>query len=136
MKNSITQESDFGCGVACFAFVTGTTYKQAVEFLGEAQAKSSRFWVKDFVAQLTRFGLDYVSKYVKPHVRNKIYKEGCIVLIRRSRIYPAGHYLVRHNSQWMDPWINLPSDKDIKNAKSGYRKKLPGKPMYVLLPVV
>jgi len=64
-----------------------------------------------------------------------MYEDGVIVFIKRSVRYPAGHYLARMNGQWMDPWINFPNDqniKNIKNATSGFRKKLPGKPIYAL----
>lgn len=134
MRESITQEFDYGCGIACFAFALGMTYRQAAEHLGERQANSTRFWIKDFTHALNNSGKPYVAKYMKPAMKNKIYSEGTIVLIRRSKRYPTGHYLIRHNGQWMDPWINLSADKNIMNAKSGFRKRLPGKPMYGLLP--
>jgi hypothetical protein len=35
----------------------------------------------------------------------------------------------------MDPWINILKDKKLINAKSGYRKRLPGSPMYAIIPV-
>lgn len=135
MRNSITQEFDYGCGIACFAFAMQITYKQAAKYLGNEQANSARFWIKDFTATLNGAGKKYQSKYVKPHLRREIYNEGAIVLIRRAKHYPSGHYLIRHNGQWMDPWINLPFDKDIRHAKSGFRKRLPGSPMYALMPL-
>jgi hypothetical protein len=134
MRESITQEFDYGCGIACFAFVLRLTYKQAVAYLGPQQATSTRFWIKDFVAALNNYGRAYKARYVKHHLRRTIYQEGAIVLIRRSKHYPSGHYLIRHNNQWMDPWINLPYDKNTNHAKSGFRRRLPGSPMYVLLP--
>lgn len=134
MRKSITQKFDYGCGVACFAFATNLTYKQAEMYLGERQSSKTRFWVKDLAKSLNQFGRKYTYKYVKPKIHKLIYAEGSIVLIRRSNIYPYGHYLIRHNNLWMDPWINLPFNKNIKNAKSGYRKRLPGQPMYVILP--
>jgi hypothetical protein len=134
MRNSITQEVDYGCGIACFAFALHLTYQQSVNYLGPKQAVSTRFWVKDFAAALNKSGKSYGAKYIKPCLRKKIYQEGTIVLIRRSKHYPSGHYLIRNNNQWMDPWINLPFDNDISHAKSGFRKRLPGSPMYVLLP--
>lgn len=132
MRKSITQEFDYGCGVACFAFALGVTYRQAEDLLGKEQATSTRFWVKDLTAALNKAGKKYQAKYVKPHLRSEIYREGTIVLIRRSKHYPTGHYLIRHNNQWMDPWINLPLSKDIKKASSGFRKRLPGSPMYAV----
>ena len=135
MNQSITQEFDYGCGIACFAFAANLTYKQAANYLGPEQAASDRFWVKDLTAAINKYGKGYKSYYVKPHIRKLIYKEGTIVLIRRSKHYPTGHYLIRHKGKWMDPWLNLPFNKDITQAKSGYRHRLPGKPMYAIIPV-
>ncbi len=134
MISSITQRQEYGCGVACFAFVTNLSYDKIADWLGQKQASSSRFYVKDFREALIRFGLSYSSKHIKSHNRDLIYKEGAIVLIRRSRLYPAGHYLVRYQGKWMDPWINLPKEKSITKAQSGFRKRLPGAAMYVLYP--
>jgi len=134
MRKSVTQKFDYGCGIACFAFAANMTYAQAEIFLGKEQSCSTRFWCKDMVAALSRYGLAYEHRYVKPHVRRRIYREGTIVLIARSKHYPSGHYLIRHDDRWMDPWINLPFNKNIKQAKSGFRKRLPGRPMYAIMP--
>ena len=134
MKQSITQLTDYGCGIACFAFACGVNYRQAEEFLGSDQAQSNRFIVKDFIAQLNRFGLPYKARHIHSGAR-VVYGEGMIVLIRRSRRYPVGHYLIRHKGKWMDPRINLTSQRDVRLAKSGYRSRLPGQPMYVLEPM-
>ena len=136
MRKSITQESDYGCGVACFAFVVGTSYREACHCLGSKQATSNRFWCKDLSLALNKSGIPCVHKYLKAPIKKQVYAEGTIVLIARSKTYPTGHYLVRHNGKWMDPWINLRTDRTIKNAKSGFRKRLPGRPMYAILPVV
>ncbi len=134
MRESVTQEFDYGCGIACYAFALGLSYKEAAISLGTKQASSTRFWVKDFAKALNNSGKPYKAKYVKPYLKSKIYKDGTIVLIRKSKHYPAGHYLIRHKNTWMDPWINLPFNKDIAEAKSGFRKRLPGSPMYALFP--
>ena len=134
MRKIITQEFEYGCGIACYAFVLGITYDEAELRLGEKQAKSSRFWVNDLTKALNDAGLHYERNYVKPHIRPRIYKEGTIVLIGRSKKYPVGHYLVRYGGQWMDPWINLPQNPNIHQAKSGYRKRLPGTPKYAVIP--
>ena len=126
MRKSITQEFDYGCGIACFAFALQISYRNAASLLGEKQAKSERFWVKDLARALNKFGLIYEVKYIKPHVRRNIYQEGVIVLIGRSKTYPVGHYLIRHNNLWMDPWINMPYTKNVLNAQSGFRHRLPG----------
>ena len=134
MRDSITQEYDYGCGIACFAFAARLSYRQAEKLLGKEQSRSNRFWCKDLSSALTSFGLQYKHMYVKPRLRRKLYREGVIVLIARSKHYPYGHYLIRHKDKWMDPWINLLSNNDIKCEISGYRKRLPGRPMYFIEP--
>lgn len=101
MRESITQEFDYGCGIACYAFALGISYKDAEKRLGEAQARSERFWVNDLTKALNDAGLAYERKYVKPHVRPLIDQEGVIVLISRSKDHPVGHYLIRHDDMWM-----------------------------------
>jgi hypothetical protein len=133
MKQSITQEFDYGCGIACYAFVLGLSYREAAKRLGKEQAESNRFWVNDLTRALNEAGLKYERKYVKPHVEPLIYGEGTIVLIGRSKVYPAGHYLARYNNTWMDPWINLPENRHIDQATSGFRKVLPGIPKYAIM---
>jgi hypothetical protein len=84
---------------------------------------------------LNELGLKYEYKYVNQKINKRLYKDGTIVFIKRCKRYPFGHYLIRHNNKWMDPWINLPFDKDISNAKSGFRKRLPATPIYAILPI-
>ncbi|HUC95803.1 MAG TPA: hypothetical protein VMR76_02485 [Candidatus Saccharimonadia bacterium] len=136
MRKSITQEFDYGCGIACFAFALKISYKEATILLGPKQAKSNRFWVKDLTTALNNSGLKYTSRHINYKLRKTIYKDGTIVLIRRSKKYIAGHYLIRYKDKWMDPWINLPFNNDINKAKSGFRKRLPGSPMYALFPEI
>jgi hypothetical protein len=135
MKKPVTQEHDYGCGVACVAFVTGVPYQQVVNLLNRNKTTSQGFLCKDLVVVLDNLGYPYNFKYLKPRLRIKIYREGTIIFIKRSKQYPAGHYLVRYEDQWMDPWINLPFSKNIELARSGFRKRLPGKPIYAILPL-
>ncbi len=133
MKQSVTQELDYGCGVACFAFVTNMTFKQAVVFLGKEYSVINGWRPSDLVEALNRFGFSYKTNYVRKK-EGLMYPSGTLVLIERSAQYPVGHYLVFEDGQWMDPWINLPDDATLKHAESGFRSKLPGKAMYALMP--
>lgn len=133
MKKSITQEAPYGCGIACFAFVAGITYRQAEEFLGPEQAKSDRFILKHFRDELNRYGLSYISKHVKTEQAVEP-KEGMIVLLRRSKRFPVGHYLAYHEGKWMNPYINLGEDRNFQNPTSGFEDVLPGQIMYTLIP--
>lgn len=65
MRQSITQEFDYGCAIACFAFSLSISYKQATDLLGEAQSSSNRFWVKDLEQALNENGLQYKRCCVK-----------------------------------------------------------------------
>jgi hypothetical protein len=132
--NSITQKSDYGCGIACFASLCNMSFDEAVEFLGKEYSVKHGWRPSDLVEALNRFGFNYKNYYVRKK-DNFEYVPGSIVLIERSHKYPVGHYLLLTAKGWMDPWINLPETKDIQKAKSGFRKELPGKPMYGLVPI-
>lgn len=134
MPEVITQQHAHGCGVACVAFATGKSYQEALIVLPADSAQARGFFCKDLVLALDVHGSVYVYKYLKPRLRRQIYNEGVIVYIKKFKHYPAGHYLIRSNGYWMDPWINFTQDKDIENAKSGYRIRLPGTPIYALFP--
>ena len=131
---SITQKLDYGCGVACFAFACEMSFDEAVTFLGKHYSVKRGWKPSDLVTALGQFGLRYKNHYVRKK-RITSYPNGSIVLIERSNSYPVGHYLILTTQGWMDPWINLPETNNIQEARSGFRKELPGKPMYGLLPV-
>ena len=130
--NAIAQEDLYGCGVACLASVADVTYKQALKLFINGKNKAMRvgFYCPEFVAALAKKGLNYEWRAIKsPKVKNRIYHEGTIVFIQKSKKYPGGHFLSRGEGMWMDPWINYP---DI-NIKAGFRKRLPEKPIYVVM---
>jgi len=130
----IKQKDDYGCGAACVAALLNITYRQALKLFndGNLKAKTKGFSCKEICLVLNKFGKNYEYKYVKPRLKNRIYKEGTIVFIKRSKKYPANHYLLRTGKSWLDPWINLNRNKNIKNAKAGLRKRLPNKAIYYL----
>lgn len=131
---SITQKLDYGCGVACFAFVCNMNFEEAIIFLGKQYSVKHGWKPSDLVTALTKYGARYRNHYVRKK-HNIDYPTGSIVLIERSKDYPFGHYLTLTAQGWMDPWINLPETNNIQEAKSGFRKELPGKPMYALVPI-
>ena len=131
---SLVQRGPFGCGVACVAFVLGEKYSEVANLLGKNNARTTGFYCKDLIWILRKFGQNYSYKYLRRRLKKKIYKDGIIVFIKRSKRYPFGHYLVRHNGLWMDPWINFTKDNTIAKAKAGFRKRLPGKPIYMIFP--
>lgn len=65
MKDSITQEMPYGCGIACSVFVAGISYQAAAKFFGEEQTRDDRSIAKHFRAELNRFGLKYTSRHIR-----------------------------------------------------------------------
>lgn len=132
MLNPITQKDNLGCAVACAAFVLNKTYD---EVKNDFKQNKNGYLCKEIIAVLNKNGKNYVYGYLTQKLRRKVYKVGTMVFIKRSNKYPAGHYLARANNCWMDPWINFKKDKNINNAKSGFRKRLPGMPIYGLFQI-
>lgn len=124
----VKQEDLFGCGVACVAFILNISYQDSLTLFtdGESKAKEEGFLCKEIIAALEKKRLKYQYKYLK--ARHNIYNSRTIVFLKRSKRYPAGHYLCKINGKWMDPWINFPNVK----IKAGFRNRLPGKPIYAI----
>src|SRR3989344_5220340 len=130
----VLQEDPLGCAVACVACILNVSYQDALVLFrdGKRRARTkANFYCKEIVQLLNIAGLNYEYKYIKDRIRQKIYKTGPIVFIKRSRKYPVGHYLCRTREGWMDSWINFPSE----NRKAGLRKRLPGKSVYLIFPL-
>lgn len=130
---SITQQHDFGCGIACVSFVLQKPYAEIAQHLGAEQATWRGFLCKDLVAILQQYGHAYTYGYTR--VDPDSLPDGTIVFLRRSRMYPAGHYLAKRAGKWMDSWINFDEDRDISHARSGFRTQLPYPPSYAVIPV-
>lgn len=129
MGKPVTQEDAAGCAIACVAFVCGVSYRTAKrQFKGMGSPKTGYFCFH-ITKALSRLGRRYDYKKVRGRQR---FEEGSIVFAERSDAYPLGHFLVRHGSKWMNPWINFPK---MNGARSGFVSKLPSKPSYVVFPV-
>ncbi|MBI2327175.1 hypothetical protein HYU92_02545 [Candidatus Curtissbacteria bacterium] len=126
----VKQEDSLGCGVACMAFILGINYQNSLNFFKDGRKKANKagFFCREIVMALEKAGLRYEYKYIKPKIKKKIYKPNTIVFLRRSKKYPSGHYLCRADNKWMDPWINFP----VEEKKAGFRRSLPGKPIYAI----
>lgn len=127
--NYVIQEDEYGCGVACVANILGKTYKETLPLFESPQNASWRgYFCKDLVYALASAQKNYKYFYVKTYKRNHIYKDETIVFIKRSKMHPAGHYLLRKGAVWVDPWINFPKYPRM----AGERKRLPGIPIYAI----
>ena len=132
--NSVTQQHSYGCGIACTAFVSDREYKSIVEEIGETQAQDRGFYCVELVSILNQLGLEYGWKFVTDKIYSDGIDEGSIIYLKRSNLYPEGHYLARTKNAWMDPWINLNENDDVSKAKSGFIDHLPYRPSFVIRP--
>ena len=128
----VTQLDEFGCGAACVAFLLGISYEGAVTKLGKKAAQTKGYGCQKICRALSTPFRKYRFKKFTPELKELLDQDDVIVFIKRSASYLAGHYLCRTDGQWMDPWINLPKSKDMKNAQSGFIKKLPGEPEFII----
>jgi hypothetical protein len=134
MKQAITQKDEYGCGAACHAFIANITYNEAAEILGCSKARECGFYCNDLVQALEKHELLYDYKHLKTNVPYN-FPEGAIVFIKRSRQYPAGHWLVYHEERWMDSWINFAANHKLEDAQAGFRKSLPGEAQWMCYPM-
>lgn len=130
MIRAVAQEDQMGCGIACAASLCGISYNKAKKLFDKPQnAESIGYFCRDIVRALGKTDKQYSFRRIKRKIH---YPENSIVFIAYSKRYPAGHFLVRANNRWMDPWIDFPSIKDVH---AGFRKRLPGKCIYLIFPI-
>ncbi len=125
-----------GCGIACLANLLNKEYLEIKsDFENNFYKVDKGIKVSDLVKYLNSKGLNYAVKFcntkrdVTPESVSLASKLNSITLIRKSKKYPIGHYLLKVETGWVDPWMNLPS---IHNVYAGIRKELPEKPWYII----
>ncbi len=130
----ITQEHSCGCSVACVASILGISYKRALKLFEKPGYAGARgYYCREIVMALKKGGKEYSYSYLKLGKKKLLEIPFSIIYVRKSKSYPLGHFLARdEKGRWMDPWINYP---EVKPAKSGFRKKLPGKASWVIYPL-
>lgn len=142
MKKYQAQKDLKGCGIACIANLLNKSYDWVKEDFEKKFYKIDRgVKIFDIVNYLKFHNLEYKSKFFN---QNKKYnynkREGSkfskipnsITLIAKSEKYKVGHYLLRIDGGWVDPWINF---VPLGEAKAGIRRRLPGNAWYVLYPI-
>jgi predicted double-glycine peptidase len=137
MKKYIKQEDSMGCGVACVAYILGISYGKAVDLFTQKQKRGSRgFTSKDITEAIKMSGVTYKSVYVGREKEPKI-ENNSIVYVPKCEYFPYGHYLVKIQNGYMDPFINLhESNFDYTKARAGLRKTLPNKASMKIVPVL
>lgn len=129
----VHQEDDFGCGVACVANRLQISYGQALRlFDNPAAARDKGYACKYIVRALRNAGVEAKLKHISVHKKRPTFEPDDIVFLAKSERYPFQHYLIRTDQGWIDPWINMHTDKNVINARAGIRKILPGRPYYYI----
>ena len=119
-----------GCGVACVAYILKTGYNHAKKvFVHPEYACSRGYYCKEICEALKSKKKEYGYSRYGSKKKALLNIDGTIVFIGNSKQYPAGHFLVKAEKGWMNPWINFPL---IIPAKSGFQKNLPGKAQWIL----
>ncbi len=126
---AVAQEHGMGCGVACTASLLGKSYSTTLKLFNEKQASTRGYYLRDIVRALDKKEFNYTWSKVTNKTKKYLKIPGSIVFVKRSKIFLAGHYLLKVKEGWMNPWINYPK---ISPAKAGFQKNLPGKAQGVL----
>lgn len=126
----ITQKAPMGCAIACSASLVDFSYEKMSRYFDNSKIKeqTSGFYNRDIIATLSKIGVRAKAYSIKRWGNKKI-NIGTIIFVKRSKEYPVGHYLLKTERGWMNPWINFPN---ITPAKAGFQKSLPGKINWVI----
>jgi hypothetical protein len=118
----VKQEDPMGCGIACVAFVLGISYKEATKlFALPEKRKALGYRSSDLREALKRGSYDSFSRYVGRLDDTRV-EIGDIVYVKKCKMFPSGHYLVKINGGYMDPFINMGEVVgDYTRAKAGKR---------------
>lgn len=125
----IAQKSPMGCAVAATASFLGLDYDSTLKLFENGKVRHAvyGFFVYDIVKALKKENI--IAKSFNIKKREMKFKLGDIVFSKNESDDPFGHYLLKTPKGWMDSWINFPS---ITPARAGYRKKLPGKALWLV----
>lgn len=120
-----------GCGAACAAFASGTTYAVALNaFTTPEHAWTRGFWCEEIVEALGRLGHSYsFSRFDKPKFEAKLTIPGTIIFVESCEAYPGGHFFARDKQGWMNPWTTFPR---MNPVEAGVQLSLPGPISYII----
>ena len=122
------QEDIYGCAIAAVANVCQISYAESKYFFEPYYATSRGYYCRDIIRAFEQIGYQY--KFTSERKYHGNFPYGTIVYVRSDDI-PAGHYLARVDSGWVDSWINMLEPGNL-NVKVGIRKSLPGRIIWVI----
>jgi hypothetical protein len=135
MDEAVTQKHGMACGLACVSFIAKVPYDVLLRSVTAEQLHNKGFYCPELVDLLRQHGLHYGWKKLAESERDRDFSNGDIVYVEKSSSLPNGHFLAKSASGWMDPWINLATEKNLSRAESGFRAELPGRADYLVYPI-
>lgn len=128
LREPMTQKDQNGCGVACIAFLLDKSYQDTKKLFDSEKIASYGSDCPEMAAALNANNQKYSwKKYTGGTIPNL-----SIVYLGPSDYYKTGHYLVKYNNFWMNPWV---WGRKIETAKSGFIKRPRGEVKYIIYPV-
>ena len=122
-----------GCAVACVASQCGLDYTQALRlFEQEKYAWTRGFYCTEVVEAFAKAGRKYDFAVFRASKHREILEvPGTVLFLDPSDQYPSGHYVLRIEDGWMNPWVNFPQMNPVRAAVV---HELAGKVGYVVFP--
>jgi len=119
----VTQQDEWGCGVACVASRLGLSYVEARRRLVHVKGIEIDGAPHGLRFAVVRAVLNEGKRPVMWSLRSEVWPSGTVVFLSRQwgRYCDSGHYMLRVSAGWMDPWKNFPSS----SRRGGIRRHLP-----------
>ena len=132
-KTLVPQENPMGCAVACVACQCKMKYQQALNLFDHPDFSWTRgFYASDVVKAFAQANLDYTfEKFESVKHAAQIKQPGTMIFTDANSRYPSGHYFLRLQKGWMNPWANFPQMQPVKAA---FEKSIDGHISYVIFP--
>ena len=133
VKKLVKQEDDFGCGLACIAYLTNKKYRQITNLNPEnLQRATTNGYRGKFLADIlnsldpeSKWKTKYCGKTLNPKIPNN-----SIIYIAKNDKYKFGHYIVKTEFGFMNPFSNLTEVLgDSKKSVAKFEKKICGVPV-------
>lgn len=119
----VTQQDEWGCGIACVASLLAISYRDARARLERCKNAGINEKPEGLtLSPIYKVIRDAGYKVTKPY-KARSYPIGTITLLTSSfgRYKGSGHYMLLTARGWMDPWYNI----NRRPRKAGYRSLLP-----------
>lgn len=130
----VSQEHPMGCSVACVASLCGLSYQKALLLFEIPELAWRRgYYCGEIVQALKNKKLTFkFEEFENKKHKEKLSKNGTIIFTDPDKNYPSGHFFLRAEKGWMNPWSNYPQMIPVKSA---IQKEISGRISYIIFKV-